>query len=125
MIFPLQMFVIIAACRLAGWLVRRYLQQPQAVGEMNAGVILGPSLLGALAPGLQHFLSPAESAPVLYVVAQLGISLYMLLVGLDFRADEFKSNVRGAFSVSITGIVVPFLVAILATPWLLGVSGLF
>ncbi len=123
--FFLQMFVILAACRLAGWLVRRFLRQPQVIGEMVAGVVLGPSLLGVLAPDLQHFLFPAESKPILYVVAQLGISLYMFLVGLDFRSDEFKSNVRGAFSVSLAGIVVPFIVAIVATPWLLGVPGLF
>jgi Kef-type K+ transport system membrane component KefB len=125
MIFLLQMFVILATCRLAGWLVRRFLGQPQVIGEMIAGVVLGPSLFGALAPEAQHFLFPADSRPVLYVVAQLGISLYMFLVGLDFRADEFKTHARGAVAVSLTGIVVPFIVAILATPWLLGVPGLF
>jgi Kef-type K+ transport system membrane component KefB len=123
--FFLQMFVILATCRLAGWLVRRFLGQPQVIGEMIAGVVLGPSLLGALAPAAQHFLFPAESKPVLYVVAQLGISLYMFLVGLDFRSDEFRSHARGAVSVSLTGIVVPFIVAILATPWLLDIPGLF
>ncbi len=125
MIFFLQMFVILAACRLCGWAVRRWLHQPQVIGEMIAGVVLGPSLLGAIAPDLQHFLFPPESRPLLHVVAQLGIALYMFLVGLDFRSDEFKSNVRGAVSVSLTGIAVPFVVAIAATPWLMQTTGLF
>jgi Kef-type K+ transport system membrane component KefB len=124
-IFFLQMFVILVACRLAGWLVRRFLGQPQVIGEMITGVLLGPSLLGAISPDVQRFLFPAESLPILHVVAQLGIALYMFLVGLDFRADEFRSHVRGAVTVSLTGIVVPFIVAIAATPWLLGVPGLF
>lgn len=125
MIFFLQMFVILAACRLCGWAVRRGLRQPQVIGEMIAGVLLGPSLLGAVAPGVQQFLFPPESRPLLGVVAQLGIAIYMFLVGLDFRSADFRSNVRGAVSVSLTGIVVPFGVAIVATPMLLDVPGLF
>ena len=125
MIFFLQMLVILAACRLFGWLVRRWLRQPQVIGEMIAGVVLGPSLLGLLAPDLQHFLFPPESKPVLYVVAQLGIGLYMFVVGLDFRSDDFKANAPSAVAVSVTGIVVPFLVAIAGTPYLLSVPGLF
>jgi Kef-type K+ transport system membrane component KefB len=125
MIFFLQMFVILAACRLCGWVVRRWLRQPQVIGEMIAGVLLGPSLLGAVAPEAQLFLFPPDSRPVLNVVAQLGIAVYMFLVGLDFRSDDFKSNAKGAVAVSLSGIVVPFLVAVVATPWLLGVPGLF
>ena len=111
-IFFLQMFVILAACRLCGWAVRRFLHQPQVIGEMIAGVILGPSLLGGLAPEVQHFLFPPESRPLLHAVAQTGIALYMFLVGLDFRSDDFKSNAKGAVAVSVSGIVVPFIVAI-------------
>jgi Kef-type K+ transport system membrane component KefB len=124
-IYFLQMFVILATCRFFGWLVRRWLRQPQVIGEMIAGVVLGPSLLGLLAPGLQSFLFPPESRPVLYVVAQLGIGLYMFLVGLDFRSDDFRSNAPSAVAVSVSGIVVPFLVAVVGTPLLMGVPGLF
>ena len=55
MIFFLQMFVILAVCRACGWAVHRFLRQPQVIGEMIAGVILGPSLLGGIAPELQQF----------------------------------------------------------------------
>ena len=67
MIFFLQMFVILAACRLCGWLVHRFLRQPQVIGEMIAGVLLGPSLLGAVAPAAQQFLFPPDSRPMLGV----------------------------------------------------------
>src|SRR5262245_31947558 len=125
MIFFLQMFVILAACRLCGWAVRRWLRQPQVIGEMIAGVILGPSLLGGLAPDVQQFLFPPDSKPLLYAVAQTGIALYMFLVGLDFRGDDFKSNAPSAVAVSLSGIVVPFIVAIVGTPLLMAVPGLF
>jgi Kef-type K+ transport system membrane component KefB len=119
------MFVILATCRLFGWLVRRWLRQPQVIGEMIAGVVLGPSLLGLLLPATQAFLFPQESKAVLYVVAQLGIGLYMYLVGLDFRSDDFRANAPSAVAVSVSGIVVPFLVAMLGTPFLMSVPGLF
>jgi Kef-type K+ transport system membrane component KefB len=125
LIFFLQMFVIVAACRICGWVVRRWLRQPQVIGEMIAGVLLGPSLLGELAPQVQQFLFPPASRPLLGLVAQLGIAIYMFLVGLDFRSADFRSNVRGAVSVSLTGLLVPFAVAIFATPYLMHVPGLF
>jgi Kef-type K+ transport system membrane component KefB len=124
-IFFLQMFVILAACRFFGWLVRRWMRQPPVIGEMIAGVVLGPSLLGLFAPEVQAFLFPPESKPVLYVVAQLGIGLYMFLVGLDFRSDDFRTNAPSAVAVAVTGIVVPFVVAIVGTPLLMQVPGLF
>lgn len=123
--FFLQLAVIVAACRGVGWLVRRWLGQPQVVGEMIAGVILGPSLFGALAPELQAALFPAESKPLLFVGAQLGVGLYMFIVGLGFDRDGFAGNARGAASVSIAGMAAPFLVAVALTPWLLGMPGLF
>jgi Kef-type K+ transport system membrane component KefB len=125
MILFLQIAVILAASRLCGWLVTRWLRQPQVIGEMIAGVLLGPSLLGLLLPEVQALLFPADSKPVLYAVAQLGIALYMFLVGLDFRSDDFRANAPSAVSVSILGIVTPFAVAIVATPMLLRVPGLF
>ena len=104
MIFFLQMFVILAACRLCGWVVRRGLRQPQVIGEMIAGVILGPSLLGSIAPELQLFLFPPDSKPLLNAVAQIGIAIYMFLVGLDFRGDDFRSNAPSALAVSSSNL---------------------
>jgi Kef-type K+ transport system membrane component KefB len=117
--FFLQMFVIVAACRTSGWVMKRFFDQPQVVGEMIAGIILGPSLLGLLAPDIQHLIFPKETKSVLFVGAQLGVGLYMFLVGIGFRADHFKSNAKSALAVSLSGMAAPFLVAIALTPWLL------
>lgn len=123
--FFLQLLLIIAACRTVGWLAKRFLGQPQVVGEMIAGVVLGPSLLGLLAPGVQAFLFPPESKAILFVVAQLGVGLYMFIVGLGFDRAHFRGNVRSAAAVSLSGIAAPFLVAVAMTPWLLETPGLF
>lgn len=123
-VFFLQMFVILAVCRLVGWIGQKYFHQPQVVGEMIAGVILGPSLFGLLLPELQKSLFPTEMKGILYVGAQLGVGMYMFLVGLGFRADHFKSNLKSAAAVSISGMAAPFLVAIAITPWLMS-NGLF
>jgi len=123
--FFLQMAVILATCRLVGWLGQKYLKQPQVVCEMIAGVLLGPSLFGLVAPDIQKFVFTPENKGVLYVGAQFGVGLYMFLVGLGFRTDHFRANVHKAASVSLAGMFVPFLVAIAITPWLMTVPGLF
>ena len=123
--FFLQLAIIVVACRSVGWVARRYLGQPQVVGEMIAGVLLGPSLLGAIAPDLQAALFPPDSKKVLYVGAQLGVGLYMFIVGLGFDRSGFRANVRGAASVSLAGMAAPLLIAVLLAPWLLGMPGLF
>jgi Kef-type K+ transport system membrane component KefB len=121
----LELFVIVATARIVGWLGKRFLGQPQVVGEMIAGVILGPSLFGLLAPDLQAMLFPKDTKGILYVGAQLGVGLYMFLVGLGFDRSHFRSNAGSASAVSISGMAAPFLIATLMTPWLIGVSGLF
>ncbi|MET0356480.1 MAG: cation:proton antiporter, partial [Cellvibrio sp.] len=123
--FFLQMLVILATCRGVGWLGKKFFQQPQVVGEMIAGVLLGPTLFGLLAPDLQKALFPKESISVLYVCAQVGVGLYMFIVGLGFRKDHFKANVGAAAAVSISGMAAPFVVAIMITPWLMSIPGLF
>ena len=111
--FFIQMAVIIAAARTIGWVAHRYLGQPQVVGEMIAGVLLGPSILGWLAPGLEAALFPPETKKVLFVGAQLGVGLYMFLVGLTFDRRAFSENARSAALVSAAGMVAPFAVAAL------------
>ena len=123
-LFFLQMFCILLACRVVGALARR-LGQPQVVGEMVAGVFLGPSLLGLAFPGIQQALFPADSLKILYVGAQLGVGLYMFLVGVEFDLSTFWDRARSATSISIAGMVAPFLLGVGLTLWLVNVPGLF
>lgn len=103
----LQLAVILAACRLVGRLVRP-LGQPQVVAEMITGVLLGPSLFGLLAPRAQAWLFPEAGKPVLFVLAQLGLVLYMFLVGLEFDLSLIRHRMRSAVAVSWAGIATPF-----------------
>jgi Kef-type K+ transport system membrane component KefB len=122
--FFLQAAVILLVARLVGRLARRF-GQPQVVGEMIAGVTLGPSLLGLVLPGVQQALFPADTLDTLYVLAQFGVGLYMFLVGTEFRDDHFRARYRSALSVSLAGILAPFVLAFALVPWLLTVPGLF
>lgn len=123
--FFLQLAVILLTCRVVGWIGKRYLGQPQVVGEMIAGVVLGPSLFGLLLPDLQAAIFPKESKNILYVGAQLGVGLYMFLVGTGLQIDHFKAKARSAMAVSFSGILAPFAIAAIITPFLLKVPGLF
>jgi Kef-type K+ transport system membrane component KefB len=122
--FFLQMAVILGTCWCVGTLATR-IGQPRVVGEMIAGVLLGPSLFGLLWPEGQAFLFPADSLKTLYVGAQLGVGLYMFLVGLEFRVELLRSKARSAVFVSGAGVLVPFTLAVALAPWLMGTPGLF
>jgi Kef-type K+ transport system membrane component KefB len=119
--FFLELAVILVACRLVG-LASERLGQPQVVGEMIAGVLLGPSLFGRFAPGIQHHLFPPGPAnTVLYTAAQIGLVLYMFLIGLNFDVNLVKHRVGTAAAVSTAGIVAPLaLGAFVAAPLLTG-----
>ena len=113
--FFIQIAVILAACRLVG-IVARKLGQPQVVAEMIAGVCLGPSLFGLLAPEWQKLLFPWDStqstrdtSSYLFPASQLGLALYMFIVGMEFRMDIVRSHFRSSLMVSIAGMVTPFL----------------
>lgn len=106
-LFLLQLGVILLVCRLVGFLAQKA-GQPQVVGEMVAGFLMGPSLFGLLAPSLQAQLFPASARPVLFVVSQLGLVLYMFCVGLEFRTDLMVTQARRAAAVSVAGIAAPF-----------------
>ncbi|MET4898136.1 cation:proton antiporter [Sphingomonadaceae bacterium jetA1] len=123
--FFLQLAVILFACRVVGWLGQRFLAQPPVVGEMIAGVVLGPSLLGLAFPDLQAAIFPRDTRNMLYAGAQLGVALYMFLVGLTLRLDHFRSKARSALAVSASGVIAPFLIAAALTPFLLRIPGLF
>ena len=123
--FFLALAVILGACRLVGAAAER-LGQPRVVGEMIAGVVLGPSLLGRVAPGIQHDLFPPGTANVvLYTVAQVGLVLYMFVIGLNFDVNHVKQRSGTAAAVSLAGVVAPLVLGALAAIPLLRSGGFF
>lgn len=124
--FFLQLAVILLSCRVVGCLARR-IGQPQVVGEMICGVLLGPSLLGAVAPDLSRALFPPHSTSmtIIYIGAQLGLVLYMFCVGLEFRGDLLRQKARSAVFVSVSGMVVPFALGAAIAVWLADDTRLF
>jgi Kef-type K+ transport system membrane component KefB len=114
-----QLIVIIAAARLFGALARR-VGQPSVIGEIVAGLLLGPSLLGWLAPDLFHALfrpdlesidrplADALMSKIFTVIAQIGLIFLLFLVGLEFEGKHVRANGRAAVLISIAGIAVPF-----------------
>jgi Kef-type K+ transport system membrane component KefB len=105
-----QIAVIVLASRAVGYLFRK-MAQPQVIGEMLAGIMLGPSLLGWLAPGISAALFPASSLGVLSAISNLGLVIYMFLVGLELNVQELRRHGQAAILISHMSIVVPFLLA--------------
>jgi K+:H+ antiporter len=113
--FFLQLTCILLVCRLVGR-VMPLIGQPKVIGEMIAGILLGPSLLGLLAPSIHSALFPPLSLQVMAVVSQLGLVLYMFVVGTHLHTDFIRQGLRGAMAISLAGVVVPFVLgASLAT----------
>ena len=106
--FFFQIAFILATCRVVGLIARRF-GQPQVVGEMIAGVVMGPSLFGLLFPDAQAHIFPKSSLTITYAVAQLGLVLYMFLIGVEFQVDLIRKRLRSAASVSLSGILTPFM----------------
>lgn len=135
----LQIAVILAACYVVGALGRR-VGQTLVVAEMIAGILLGPSLLGWLAPGVQQWLFPQTatitgsggrvtishpSMSILYAISQIGIALYMFLVGLEFEGKLLRGGGKKASSLAGSSIAVPLILGMALALWLYRVPGLF
>jgi Kef-type K+ transport system membrane component KefB len=104
----LALVVVIATARAMGW-VFRSAKQPPVVGEILAGIVLGPSLLGRLAPGAEGYLFPSTVGPFLNIIAQVGVILYMFLVGLELDPSLLRKRGHTTVAISHASIVTPFL----------------
>ena len=113
----IQIVVILITARVVGLLFRR-IHQPQVIGEMVAGILLGPSLLGWLAPGVSTWLFPPASLGSLNAISQIGMVLFMFLVGLEFNPLNIASKKRAALVISHTSIIAPFLLGSLLSLYL-------
>ncbi|APO96035.1 cation:proton antiporter [Xanthomonas vesicatoria] len=113
-----QLAVILCVARLCGALLQR-IGQPPVIGEMAAGLLLGPIAFGTWLPDLHGALFATESLPPLSGLANLGVVLFMFIVGVELRAPEgTKAQVRSSVLVGVSGIVLPLLLGLAAAPWL-------
>lgn len=104
----LALTAVIVLGRLLGWLFA-WIGQPPVIGEVVAGIMLGPSLLGHLAPDVAGYLFPSNIAPQLSVIAQLGVILYMFVVGLELNCELLRNKAHATVTISHASIVLPFL----------------
>ncbi len=117
--FALQVIVILIVCRLAGR-VMAMIGQPRVIGEMIAGILLGPSLLGLISPAAQAALFPHNSLGLLSFVSQVGVVLYMFVVGTHLHTGFIRDDIRGASMISLAGIIAPFLLGAALAAFLYG-----
>ncbi|MFC3550601.1 cation:proton antiporter [Lysobacter cavernae] len=113
-----QLTLILVACRLCGFLLKR-IGQPPVIGEMAAGLLLGPIVFGAWLPDAHAVVFAQQSLPALSGLATVGVALFMFLVGLELRAPEgTRAQVRSAVFVGGLGVVVPLLLGLAISPFL-------
>jgi Kef-type K+ transport system membrane component KefB len=110
----LQLIIILSVAKLFGALVSK-LREPKVIGEMIAGIILGPSLLGLISPELFNFLFPENSLGNLHIISQLGLVFFMFIVGMELDIGRLKSKVLNAFVISNASIIFPYFLGVLSS----------
>ncbi len=103
----LALAAVIVLGRVLGGVLAR-VRQPPVIGEVLAGIMLGPSLLGRIAPDIGAYILPAAITPSLSLVAQVGVVLYMFLVGLELNLDRVGARAHATVAISHASIVAPF-----------------
>jgi Kef-type K+ transport system membrane component KefB len=103
----LQIIVIIAFARLFGFLFKK-IGQPAVIGEIVAGIVLGPSIIGAYFPEVSHFLFPAASLPTLGFLSQVGLILFMFIIGMELDLKAIGKQAYGAVIISHASIIIPY-----------------
>lgn len=106
-ILLLQIITILIICRLFGWLFQK-IGQPTVIGEIVAGIVLGPSVLGHLLPDVSGFLFPVESLANITILSQFGLILFMFAIGMELDITEVRKKLKETILISHTSTVVPF-----------------
>jgi Kef-type K+ transport system membrane component KefB len=109
--FFLQLLIVITVSYSIGWVFTK-IGQPAVVGEMMAGVLLGPSFFGWLAPSAFHFVFVASSLEPLHLFSQIGVCLFMFAVGMDMDLSEIRQKAHAALVISHVSIILPALFGI-------------
>ena len=107
----LQLIVILTAAKGMGWLFSRIGQQ-SVMGEIMAGILLGPSFLGWVAPEVSHVLFPTASLTYLSILSQLGLLLFMFVIGMELDIDALRSQMGRSLVISHSSIALPFLLGV-------------
>src|ERR1035437_5448923 len=102
-----QIITIIIVARLLGWVCKK-IGQPTVIGEIAAGIILGPSFVGMYFPEFSATLFPVQSLGNLQFLSQIGLILFMFMVGMELDLKTLKNKAFDAFIISQTSIIVPF-----------------
>jgi Kef-type K+ transport system membrane component KefB len=110
--FFVAVVIVMLFARLCGSLMPK-IGQPRVMGEVLAGILLGPSLFGALAPSLQAKVFAADIVPYIGVVANLGLVFYMFLIGLEVDLEQLRGRARMTLTVSNTALLVPLMLGML------------
>lgn len=105
-----QIALVLVVCRVLGELFLK-IRQPRVNGEMFAGVLLGPSLLGTVAPHVSSYVFPQQTLEFLNALGQMGVVIYMFLAGLEIDPDELKKQMGAAAVSSFACVLAPFLLA--------------
>jgi Kef-type K+ transport system membrane component KefB len=111
-LFILQLIVIMIVARIMGYLFQ-IIGQPLVLGEIVAGLILGPSVLGSIAPGVSAYLFPEKSIDFLRYLSQLGLIFFMFIIGMELDIQSFRKSANKALVISIAGIALPFISGII------------
>ena len=106
-ILLLQIIAILIVCRIFGWLFVK-IGQPTVIGEIVAGIVLGPSVLGNLLPELSAFLFPPDSLNNITLLSQFGLILFMFAIGMELDLEEVRKRLKETILISHTSTIVPF-----------------
>ena len=117
--FLFQLLAIFPVAHVLGRLMVR-VGQPPVVGEILAGICLGPSILGFLLPDVYEFIFPAKSLGPLRLMSQIGILIFMFIIGMEAKVGLVKNTAKKAFFISQAGVVVPFILTITLSNYLYG-----
>jgi Kef-type K+ transport system membrane component KefB len=110
----LQLVVIVLATRSLGALFTNF-RQPAVIGEMAAGILLGPSLLGWVWPAAHQFVFPTGSLATLKLLSQIGVCLYLFVVGMELDIDRMRHRAYTAVVVSHASIMLPYFLGVVAS----------
>ena len=106
-ILLLQIIAILVTCRIFGWLFKK-IGQPTVIGEILAGIVLGPSVLGNISPEASAFLFPIESLGNITILSQFGLILFMFAIGMELNLTEIRQKLNETILISHTSTIVPF-----------------